>query len=59
MGNIFGRWEGSDPSAGSVLTGSHCDAIPLAGALQLSCYTLCLGCVHSCICHDSCSEERH
>lgn len=31
MGNIFGRWEGSDPSLGSVLTGSHCDAIPLAG----------------------------
>lgn len=31
MGNIYGRWEGSDPSAGSVLTGSHCDAIPLAG----------------------------
>eukprot|EP00193_Tetraselmis_chui_P016322 CAMPEP_0177776746 /NCGR_PEP_ID=MMETSP0491_2-20121128/14890_1 /TAXON_ID=63592 /ORGANISM="Tetraselmis chuii, Strain PLY429" /LENGTH=428 /DNA_ID=CAMNT_0019295583 /DNA_START=282 /DNA_END=1568 /DNA_ORIENTATION=+ len=31
MGNIFGRWEGSDPSAGAVLTGSHCDAIPLAG----------------------------
>lgn len=31
MGNIFGRWEGSDPTAGAVLTGSHCDAIPLAG----------------------------
>ncbi|KAF8068205.1 hypothetical protein HT031_001891 [Scenedesmus sp. PABB004] len=31
VGNIFGRWEGSDPSLGSVLTGSHCDAIPLAG----------------------------
>ena len=31
MGNIFGRFEGSDASAGSVLTGSHCDAIPLAG----------------------------
>ena len=31
VGNIFGRFEGSDPSAGSVLTGSHCDAIPLAG----------------------------
>ncbi len=31
MGNIFGRWEGSDPSLGAVLTGSHCDAIPLAG----------------------------
>lgn len=26
------RWEGSDPAAGAVLTGSHCDAIPLAGA---------------------------
>lgn len=32
MGNIYGRWEGSDASKGSVLTGSHCDAIPLAGA---------------------------
>jgi ureidoglycolate amidohydrolase len=31
MGNIFGRWEGSDASLGAVLTGSHCDAIPLAG----------------------------
>ncbi|PNH09430.1 N-carbamoyl-L-amino acid hydrolase [Tetrabaena socialis] len=31
MGNIFGRLEGSEPSAGVVLTGSHCDAIPLAG----------------------------
>jgi ureidoglycolate amidohydrolase len=31
MGNIFGRWEGSDLSLGVVLTGSHCDAIPLAG----------------------------
>lgn len=31
MGNIFGRWQGSDASAGAVLTGSHCDAIPLAG----------------------------
>ncbi|WIA31131.1 hypothetical protein OEZ86_001151 [Tetradesmus obliquus] len=31
MGNIIGRWQGSDPALGSVLTGSHCDAIPLAG----------------------------
>jgi hypothetical protein len=31
MGNIFGRWQGSEPALGSVLTGSHCDAIPLAG----------------------------
>lgn len=31
MGNIFGRWQGADASAGAVLTGSHCDAIPLAG----------------------------
>lgn len=31
MGNIVGRWQGSDASLGSVLTGSHCDAIPLAG----------------------------
>eukprot|EP00878_Enallax_costatus_P013387 GHUV01013998.1.p1 GENE.GHUV01013998.1~~GHUV01013998.1.p1 ORF type:complete len:368 (+),score=58.17 GHUV01013998.1:286-1389(+) len=31
MGNIFGKWQGSDPKLGSVLTGSHCDAIPLAG----------------------------
>ncbi|KAK9819221.1 hypothetical protein WJX74_007312 [Apatococcus lobatus] len=31
MGNIFGRWEGSDSSAGAVMTGSHCDAIPLSG----------------------------
>lgn len=31
MGNIFGKWQGTDRSLGSVLTGSHCDAIPLAG----------------------------
>lgn len=31
MGNIFGRWEGSDPALGAVLSGSHTDAIPLAG----------------------------
>ncbi|KAL6747221.1 N-carbamyl-L-amino acid amidohydrolase [Haematococcus lacustris] len=31
VGNIFGRWEGSEAGAGAVLTGSHCDAIPLAG----------------------------
>ncbi|PNW82164.1 hypothetical protein CHLRE_06g276700v5 [Chlamydomonas reinhardtii] len=31
MGNIFGRLEGTNPAAGVVLTGSHCDAIPLAG----------------------------
>jgi hypothetical protein len=30
VGNIFGRWEGEESAA--VLTGSHCDAIPLAGA---------------------------
>jgi acetylornithine deacetylase/succinyl-diaminopimelate desuccinylase-like protein len=29
VGNIFGRWEGRKQEA--VLTGSHCDAIPLAG----------------------------
>lgn len=32
MGNIFGRLAGSDDTAGAVMTGSHCDAIPLAGA---------------------------
>lgn len=31
VGNIFGRWEGTDASAGTILSGSHCDAIPLAG----------------------------
>ena len=30
-GNIFGRWQGSDPDAGRVGSGSHCDAIPHAG----------------------------
>jgi ureidoglycolate amidohydrolase len=32
MGNVFGVWLGSEPDLGMVLTGSHCDAIPLAGA---------------------------
>lgn len=31
IGNIFGRWVGSDPSAPAVGTGSHIDAIPNAG----------------------------
>ena len=30
-GNIVGRWPGTDPDAGRVGTGSHCDAIPHAG----------------------------
>jgi ureidoglycolate amidohydrolase len=30
-GNIFGRWEGEDPAAAPVATGSHIDAIPDAG----------------------------
>ena len=32
MGNIFGRLPGPNPSAPAVATGSHTDAIPLAGA---------------------------
>lgn len=31
VGNLFARWEGSDPQAGAVATGSHCDAIPHSG----------------------------
>ena len=31
MGNIFGRWEGSEPELGAVGSGSHTDAIPKAG----------------------------
>jgi ureidoglycolate amidohydrolase len=31
IGNIFARWNGSDPSAPAVGTGSHIDAIPNAG----------------------------
>jgi len=31
IGNIFGRWGGSDPDAPAVATGSHIDAIPSAG----------------------------
>lgn len=32
MGNIYGVLEGPNPTAAAVGTGSHCDAIPLAGA---------------------------
>jgi ureidoglycolate amidohydrolase len=32
IGNIYGRYQGTDPKAPSVGTGSHTDAIPLAGA---------------------------
>mmetsp|Transcript_12307 Transcript_12307/g.40405 ORF Transcript_12307/g.40405 Transcript_12307/m.40405 type:complete len:465 (+) Transcript_12307:14-1408(+) len=31
MGNIYGRWVGSDPSLAAVGSGSHTDAIPGAG----------------------------
>jgi ureidoglycolate amidohydrolase len=31
VGNTFARWNGSDPSAAAVGTGSHIDAIPNAG----------------------------
>jgi len=31
VGNIFGRWVGSDPQASAVGTGSHTDAIPNSG----------------------------
>lgn len=31
MGNIFGRWEGSEEDAPVVMTGSHTDAIPESG----------------------------
>lgn len=31
VGNLFARWEGSDPTLSAVATGSHTDAIPNAG----------------------------
>src|ERR1700686_4003397 len=31
IGNIFARWNGQDPNAAAVGTGSHIDAIPNAG----------------------------
>ena len=31
IGNTFARWDGSDPSAPAIGTGSHIDAIPNAG----------------------------
>ncbi len=31
VGNVVGRWEGSDPGLPAVATGSHIDAIPDAG----------------------------
>ena len=31
VGNTFARWEGTDPAAAVVGTGSHCDAIPHSG----------------------------
>lgn len=31
VGNIFGLWEGSEPSLSAVSTGSHIDAIPYSG----------------------------
>jgi ureidoglycolate amidohydrolase len=31
VGNIFARWEGTDPTLAPVATGSHTDAIPYSG----------------------------
>lgn len=31
IGNTFARWEGTEPTAAAIGTGSHCDAIPHAG----------------------------
>ncbi|KAM7279037.1 hypothetical protein ACFE04_006171 [Oxalis oulophora] len=31
VGNIFGRWDGSEPDLPAVATGSHIDAIPYSG----------------------------
>ncbi|KAF3456860.1 hypothetical protein FNV43_RR01514 [Rhamnella rubrinervis] len=31
VGNIFGRWEGSEPELAAIATGSHIDAIPYSG----------------------------
>jgi ureidoglycolate amidohydrolase len=31
VGNVFARWEGTDPALAPVATGSHVDAIPEAG----------------------------
>ena len=35
VGNLFGRWEGCDPSLPAVATGSHTDAIPHAVRYRL------------------------
>lgn len=34
IGNIYGILEGKNQDAPAVGTGSHCDAIPLAGAFD-------------------------
>ncbi|MGO4758526.1 M20/M25/M40 family metallo-hydrolase, partial [Streptomyces sp. 2MCAF27] len=34
MGNIYGRREGTDPTAAPVLTGSHIDSVATAGAFD-------------------------
>ncbi|WCJ23953.1 Ureidoglycolate hydrolase [Euphorbia peplus] len=31
VGNIYGRWDGSEPELAAVATGSHIDAIPYSG----------------------------
>ena len=31
VGNIFGRYEGTDPARGTVITGSHLDSVPNGG----------------------------
>jgi hypothetical protein len=41
MGNIYGVLPGANPGAASVTTGSHCDAIPLAGAYDGTLGALC------------------
>jgi allantoate deiminase len=41
-GNLFGKWEGSDPSLPCIMTGSHVDTVPNGGAFDGA-----LGCLSS------------
>ena len=50
MGSIYGVLPGANPTAPSVSTGSHCDAIPLAGAYDGTTGALCCAALRCAVC---------
>jgi allantoate deiminase len=52
-GNLFGKWEGKDPSLPCIMTGSHLDTVPDGGAFDGA-----LGCLSSLLAVKALKEQR-